>query len=66
VASFSFDAEELPELAANFLRELPVDEYPYVAEHIKQHMDPGDEDASTFEIGLDLILDGLERLRDAA
>jgi hypothetical protein len=38
---------------------------PYVAEHIMQHTKPprpGDKGA--FAFGLDLILDGLERLRD--
>jgi hypothetical protein len=34
-----FPAEpELLELAANFLQELPVDDYPYVAEHIRHHL----------------------------
>ena len=65
VASFSFDPEDLPELATNFLQEVSVGDYPYLVEHIKQHMEPDDEDASEFEFGLDLILDGLERLREA-
>lgn len=65
--SFTFDAEDLQELGAAFLRELPVDEYPYFAEHVEQHLLPsGSEDKSEFEFGLDLILDGLERLRDTA
>jgi AcrR family transcriptional regulator len=57
------DAEALPELAATFLRELPVDELPYLVEHVHQHLKeprPGDEGA--FAFGLDLILDGLERI----
>ena len=57
--------EELDELAVGFLREIPVDEYPYVIEHAQQHLEPASPDgASEFEFGLDLILDGLERLRD--
>jgi len=62
-----FDVEDLPELGAAFLRELPVDEYPYLAEHVEQHLkEPSEEDKSEFEFGLDLMLDGLERLRDAS
>lgn len=62
----SFPAmEELIGRAASFFREFPVEEFPYVTEHIEQHMKvPGDEDESVFEFGLDLILDGLERMRD--
>src|SRR5918999_1754308 len=65
-ASLSFDAAELKELAARFLREFPSDEYPDLAEHIRQHLEPEEAHQGTFEFGLDLILDGLERLRDTA
>jgi AcrR family transcriptional regulator len=62
-----FTADDIAELGATFLRELPTDEYPYVAEHTEQHlMPPSDDEKSEFEFGLDLILDGLERLRDTA
>src|SRR5215208_1311144 len=55
-----FKAEEIAELGAAFLRELPTEEYPYVAEHTEQHLMPPDsEEKSEFEFGLDLILDGL-------
>jgi Tetracyclin repressor-like, C-terminal domain len=44
---------------------LPTDEYPFTAEHIEQHLRPsGKGEEGEFEFGLDLILDGLERLRD--
>jgi AcrR family transcriptional regulator len=56
--------EELAEMAAKFLEDFPADEYPFLAEHIRQHVDPGESDEGAFEFGLDLILDGLERLRD--
>ena len=60
-------AEELRDLAATFLRELPVDEYPYLAEHVEQHLtESSHDDEGEFEFGLDLILDGLERIRDIA
>jgi AcrR family transcriptional regulator len=65
--SFPFDTrEELVDLAETFLREISVDEYPFVVEHAQQHIQgPDPDEPSEFEFGLDLILDGLERLRDA-
>jgi hypothetical protein len=51
-------------VAQDILRELPADEYPHLAEMIIEHaMKPGYAYADEFEFGLDLILDGLERLR---
>jgi AcrR family transcriptional regulator len=64
--NFPYDSEQLKQLAATFLRDFPADEYPYLAEHIEQHMEPSDDHEGEFEFGLDLILDGLERLRDTA
>ena len=62
--SFEFDVKDLPSLGAAFLRALPVDQYPYLAEHVEQHLDEAVEtEEGEFEFGLDLILDGLERLR---
>jgi AcrR family transcriptional regulator len=59
--------EELIDMADDFLREIPPDEYPYVIEHAQEHLDEPDPNEPTeFEFGLDLILDGLERMRDAA
>jgi AcrR family transcriptional regulator len=58
--------EELQEMAAKFLEDFAVDDYPYLAEHIRQHVEPGVSDERAFEFGLDLILDGLERMRDGA
>jgi hypothetical protein len=66
VASFDFDVDELERLAAEFLETFPADDYPDLAEHIRQHAEPGEEHEGTFEFGLDLVLDGLERLRDSA
>jgi AcrR family transcriptional regulator len=60
-------SEESAEIAENILRQLPADEYPHLAEMIIEHaMKPGYDYAEEFEFGLDLILDGLERLRDSA
>ncbi|HET7743109.1 MAG TPA: TetR/AcrR family transcriptional regulator [Gaiellaceae bacterium] len=58
---------DLEELAASFLRTLPVEKYPYLAEHVREHLvEPDPEEKTEFEFGLDLILDGVERIRDAA
>ena len=64
--SFTFDSKDLRELAAGFLREFPADDYPDLAEHIRQHMEPSYQRQGTFDFGLELILEGLERLRDSA
>jgi AcrR family transcriptional regulator len=62
-----FDREELADIGATFLRELPVDEYPYLVEHVEWHLtESGADDEGEFEFGLALILDGLERIRDRA
>jgi AcrR family transcriptional regulator len=54
----------LADAAATFLRELPADDYPYLVEHIEQHLAAtGDDGEREFEFGLDLILDGLRRAR---
>jgi AcrR family transcriptional regulator len=64
--NFPHDREELKEMAARFLLDFPTDEYPHLAEHIEQHVEPPHaEHSGAFEFGLDLILDSLERLRDA-
>lgn len=64
MVSFQFDTRDLAGLAERFLRELPADEYPYLIEHLHQHLkESGDGDEGEFEFGLDLILDGLARLR---
>ncbi len=61
--NFPYEREELKEMAARFLRDFPIDDYPDLAEHIRQHVEPRHEHQGAFEFGLDLILDGLERLR---
>ena len=56
--------EELASLARAFLEQLPRDELPHLAEHVEQHLMPRRaDDEGDFVFGLDLILDGLERLR---
>ena len=51
----------LPDLASGFLRQLSTGEYPWLAEHVEQHVADRPADQSEFEFGLDLILEGLER-----
>ena len=58
--------DELVALADGFLRKIPADEFPYIVEHAEQHIAPPDPaEKPEFEFGLDLIIDGLERLRVA-
>jgi len=55
-------AEDLRQIARQFLATFRADEYPHMAEHIEQHMNPrAAGDPNEFEFGLSLILDGLER-----
>jgi AcrR family transcriptional regulator len=62
---FSYTDRELQALAQDFLRDFPQDDYPDFAEHVRQHLDPAfTRGGGSFEFGLDLILDGLERLSE--
>jgi hypothetical protein len=65
--NLDIDPETLPVLASKFVVALPSDEYPYVIEHVHEHLKerhPGEE--GEFAFGLDLILDGLDRLRNGS
>jgi AcrR family transcriptional regulator len=63
----SLPTEEPKDFIATFLRDFPLDEYPYLAEHIEQHLaETSHDDEGEFEFGLDLILDGLKRIRGTA
>jgi AcrR family transcriptional regulator len=64
--NFPYKGEELAGMAREFLQKLEADEYRYTHEHVLQHIEPDEGGSGGFELGLDLILDGLERLRDAA
>jgi AcrR family transcriptional regulator len=61
-----FDDDELAEVGANALKSISRDEYPYLVEHIAQHLEAATLDEGDFEFGLDLILEGVERLRSAS
>ena len=58
--------EELDTLAKDVLRQLPVDTYPDLVLHIQQHLSRAAGAMKFFEFGLDLILEGIERRRDAS
>ena len=59
---YSSGASGLDDYAERFLRAFSEDEFPYLAEHVRQHMAIPAAGETTFAFGLDLILDGLERL----
>jgi AcrR family transcriptional regulator len=57
-----FEVEQTRQVSADVLGQLPADEYPHVVEVITEIMQSGRKE--DFELGLDLILDGLERTLD--
>lgn len=60
------DEEQLPQLAESFISSLPDGEFPWLIEHVHQHLKKRSlDDEGSFAFGLDLILDGLERLLDS-
>jgi AcrR family transcriptional regulator len=57
---------DVQRLLGQVSRDFPSDEYPYFAEHVEQHVTDGPHrETSAFELGLDMILDGLRRVRAA-
>jgi AcrR family transcriptional regulator len=63
-ATLPFDSPDtVAEVAEQILDQFPTDAYPHLAELATQHvLQPGYDYGDEFEFGLDLILDGLERL----
>ncbi len=61
--AWPFDLENAPELAATFARGLPASEYPNLLAMAEMLTTAPHGVPVDFEFGLDLILDGLERLR---
>ena len=56
--------EQVAEVGEHMLQRM-ADEYPHLAEIITDHaMKPGYDYGEEFEFGLDLVLDGVERLRE--
>lgn len=59
------DPADFEDLARRFLKDFPIDEFPHVHEHVRQHFSEGPHrEVKAFEFALDLILDGLRRLRN--
>jgi AcrR family transcriptional regulator len=55
--------EETAEVARTIFDQLPADRYPHFVELATQHvLRPGYDHGDEFEFGLDLVLDGLDRL----
>jgi hypothetical protein len=62
--SHSYSEEEAQELVVKFAGLITPDVYPHLNEHAQQHMSEGPhQDVSAFEYGLDVLLEGLERVR---
>ncbi len=60
-------SEEVGDVAEAMLAPFPAGEYPHLLEILTDHvMQPGYDYGDEFELGLDLILDGLERMRNEA
>jgi len=59
-------SDDVAEVAQSMLEPFPPDEYPHMVEILTDHvMQPGYDYGEEFEYGLDLILDGVERVRSA-
>jgi AcrR family transcriptional regulator len=60
------DLTQFDDIVARFTRGEFAQEYPHFTEHALQHFDPTPEleEVDGYELGLELMLDGLERLRD--
>lgn len=74
VYGFAFEEAALPsgggqgfaEIAGQIATQFPADEYPHLAELTFEHiLEPGYDFGDSFEFGLDLILDGLDRAAKA-
>ncbi|MEA2677578.1 MAG: hypothetical protein QOJ81_1719 [Chloroflexota bacterium] len=52
-----------PDFADQVIAQLPMADLPHFAEHVDYHLNEEPGGSSEFDFGLDLLLDGLERLR---
>jgi len=58
-------AEELQAMAGDILGQASAGEYPHLTEMVVEHvLRPGYAFGNEFEVGLDLVLDGLQRMLD--
>jgi AcrR family transcriptional regulator len=58
------DEGDFADVIARFRRGEFQAEFPHFSEHALQHIDEEHSDVNAFVLGLDLMLDGVERLRD--
>jgi AcrR family transcriptional regulator len=59
--------EETAQVARTMMKQVAAEQYPHLTEFTLEHiLEPGYDYGKEFEFGLDLVLDGLERARDAA
>jgi AcrR family transcriptional regulator len=65
-ASHSYPDLDVSDMVEMFEATITTDAYPYLHEHGKQHFTEGPHRGSAFELGLDLILDGLKRANPQA
>jgi AcrR family transcriptional regulator len=63
-ASFPHPEQDLAELGRAYLRTFPVDDFPRLAAHIRFHIEdePVTGERPSFDLALDLLLDGLARM----
>ena len=61
--NFPVDPEEYASAASNYLPMLPAEKYPYMHELTTHVIDGSHDGTHDFSFGLELILDGLDRLR---
>ena len=59
---YSAGIKDLPQSGATLRRQIALDDYPSLVEHMGEHGKPSEADGE-FGFGLDLILDGLEKFR---
>jgi AcrR family transcriptional regulator len=60
-------SDDVGEVAQTMLEPFPANEYPNMVEILTEHvMKPGYDYGDEFEYGLDVILDGLQRVREPA
>lgn len=64
--NFPIEASEYAETAERFITHIPPDQYPYMHQLSLYIIDGSYNGLHDFEFGLDLILDGLDRLRSGA
>ncbi|MEA2187191.1 MAG: hypothetical protein QOK16_2202 [Solirubrobacteraceae bacterium] len=57
--------DKVADVAARMFEQFPADRYPYLAEPTVEHvLKPGYDYGDEFDIGLDLLLDALDRLSE--